>query len=187
MKSTTIAFTMLAAALAIAAQAQTHVYRWTDKDGKVHFSDQPPPVEAKDLTRKRVGGGYAEETQLPYSTQQAMKRNPVTLYTGSDCGDPCVRGRELLAKRGIPFSERDAQNNADANEALKKLIGSLDVPVLVVGENKVKGYEESQWQSTLDVAGYPRTRLPGQAPLAPPAAPAAPAKTPEPAAEPPAK
>lgn len=186
MKSTKIALTLLAAALALAAQAQTNIYRWTDKDGKVHFSDTPPPEEAKNVSQKRGGGGYSEETQLPYATQMAMKRNPVTLYTGTACGDPCVRGRELLSKRGIPFSERDAQNNAADTEALKKLIGSLEVPVLVVGENKVKGYEESQWQSTLDTAGYPRTRLPGQAPLSAPAAPVAPPKTTAEPSEPPA-
>jgi glutaredoxin len=182
MKSTQIAVAALAAALvaATAAQAQTNVYRWVDKDGKVHFSDTPPPEDAKNATQRRIGGGATEDTQLPYATQQAMKRNPVTLYTGTDCGDPCVKGRELLAKRGIPYAEKDAQNNPTDQEALKKLIGTLDVPVLVVGESKFKGYEESQWQASLDSAGYPRTRLPGQAPLRTPPTPvAAPPKPPE--------
>jgi glutaredoxin len=182
MKTRTIAATLLATALAAAllAQAQTNVYRWVDKDGKVHFSDSPPPADAKDATQRRVGGGGNEDTQLPYATQVAARRNPVTLFTGNDCGDPCVKGRELLARRGIPFTERNAQTNADDQEALKKLIGALDVPVLVVGESKTKGYEESQWQTSLDSAGYPRTRLPGQAPLRQPAPSAAP-KSPEPA------
>ena len=186
MKSRTIAlcaFAMLA--LPLVAGAQTNVYRWVDKDGKVHFSDAPPPEDAKDASQRRIGGGAAEDTQLPYATQLAVKRNPVTLYTGTDCGDPCSRGRELLARRGVPFTERDAQNNAADQEALKQLIGTLDVPVLVVGAAKTKGYEESQWQAALDSAGYPRTRLPGQAPLRVPAAPAAPPKAadtpPEPA------
>ncbi|HET9469596.1 MAG TPA: DUF4124 domain-containing protein, partial [Usitatibacter sp.] len=83
-----IAGAVLAAALAagLAAQAQTNVYRWTDKDGKVHFSDTPPPEEAKSVSQKRMGGGYTEEAQLPYATQVAMKRNPVTLYTATGCG-----------------------------------------------------------------------------------------------------
>jgi glutaredoxin len=184
MKPPQIALAVLAAALALGAAAQTNVYRWVDKDGKVHFSDTPPPDDAKNASQKRVGGGYTEDSQLPYATQQAMKRNPVTLYTGTDCGDPCVKGRELLSKRGIPFSEKDAQNNPGDQEQLKKLIGSLDVPVLVVGENKTKGYEESQWQAALDTAGYPRTRLPGQMPLRQPPPPVAPPKAPDSTAEP---
>jgi glutaredoxin len=190
MKTIGIAVAVFASALVLAAQAQT-VYRWVDKDGKVHFSDTPPPEDAKSASQKRIGGGggYTEDTQLPYATQIAARRNPVTLYTGTDCGDPCVKGRELLAKRGIPFSEKDAQNNQADQEALKKLTGTLDVPVLVIGENRTKGYEESLWQSALDTAGYPRTRLPGQAPLRTPPAPVAPPKSAEPAdsTEPPAE
>lgn len=161
---------MIVRALALAAlvscldsQAQTNVYKWTDKDGKTHFSDTPPPPDAKTSSQKRLGGGYVETENLPYATQVAMKSNPVTLYVGGDCGAPCTQGRDLLSKRGIPYAERDAQGNAADAEALKKLVGGLDVPTLVVGESKFKGYEEGQWHSALDSGGYPRTRLPGQA------------------------
>lgn len=174
----TIALALAAATLAMAAQAQTNVYRWVDKDGKVQFSDTPPPDDAKGATQRRFGGGPVEDTQLPYATQVAMKRNPVTLYTGTQCGEPCASGRELLVRRGIPFSERDAQNNPADQQALKKLIGTLEVPVLVIGDNKAKGYDEGTWQAALDSAGYPRTRLPGQGPLPQPPVPVAPPKAP---------
>ena len=182
MKPTQIAVAVLAAALVLAAHAQTSVYRWVDKDGKVHFSDTPPPEDAKDASQKRLGGGGADDAPLPYATQVAARRNPVTLYTGTDCGDPCVKGRELLARRGIPFSEKDAQNNPADREALKKLVGALEVPALIVGEMKTKGFDEDSWNSALDSAGYPRTRLPGQpSSRTPPASGSAPAA--EPASE----
>ncbi len=167
MKARTLAHCVLAAALVAPcfAHAQTNVYRWVDKDGKVQFSDSPPPADAKDATQKRLGGGGDEDTQLPYATQVAKRRNPVTLYTGGDCGDACVKGRELLERRGIPYTERDAQNNDADREALKKLVGSLYVPTLVVGEATTKGYDEDLWQAAFDNAGYPKTRLPGQASL----------------------
>jgi len=181
MKSSTIALAALAAALLAvwAAQAQTSVYRWVDKDGKVHFSDAPPADDAKDVTQKQMGGGA--EVQLPYATQVAMRRNPVTFYSGSaSCAEICTAARSLLSGRGIPFAERNAETNPADAAALKNLIGELRVPTLVVGENTLKGYEESAWQSALDTAGYPRTRLPGQPPTVsstpPPAA--APAKAP---------
>jgi glutaredoxin len=187
MKTRTIALTFLAAALAVPffANAQSTVYRWVDKDGKVQFSDSPPPADAKDATQRRVGGGSTEDTQLPYATQMAVRNNPVTLFTGAACGDPCDKGRDLLTRRGVPYKERDAQNNAEDREALKKVAGGLDVPYLLVGDRKMKGFEEDTWQASLDSAGYPRTRLPGQAPLRqnPPAAAATPS---EPAASEPA-
>jgi glutaredoxin len=163
---------VLAAALLLPAVAfaQSTVYRWVDKDGKVQYSDSPPATPTKDVTQKRLGGGAAE-SRLPYATQLAAQKSPVTLYTAADCGEPCTLGRNLLAKRGIPYSERDAQGNAADAEALKKLVGGLEVPVLTVGANKVKGYEDSAWQAALDNAGYPRTALPGQVPPRPAAAP----------------
>jgi glutaredoxin len=166
------AIVLAALAASLAATAQTNVYRWVDKDGKVHFSDTPPPEEAKSVSQKRMGGGYTEESQLPYATQMAMKRNPVTLYTASGCGTPCDRGRDLLSNRGVPFSEKNASGNQADRDALMKAAGSAEVPLLMIGENKVRGYDEDQWNSALDGGGYPRTRLPSQAPTRAPEAPA---------------
>jgi hypothetical protein len=55
-------------------------------------------------------------------------------------------------------------------------VGGLEVPVLVVGSSTFKGYEEGQWASALDSAGYPKERLPGQAPTRGQVEPAAPIK-----------
>jgi glutaredoxin len=175
----------LAATLAcgLDAAAQSTVYKWTDSQGKVHFSDTPPAEQAKGVTQKRLGGGEVDISQLPYATQLAAKSNPVTLYTAPQCGDPCVNARSLLGARGVPYSERNAQASPADAEEVKRLIGALQVPVLVVGSNHLKGYEEGAWQSALDGAGYPRTRLPGTvAPkpvvAPPPPQPEAPAEAP---------
>ena len=174
--------TMLCAAAVAASFAtlgQTNVYRWVDKDGKVHFSDSPPPQDVRESTSRMMGGGQAAAPQMPYETQQAVKKNPVVLYSSTNCGELCAQGRALLGKRGVPFTERNAANAADA-EQVKKLIGTLEVPVLLVGEKHLKGYDEGTWQAALDRAGYARTALPGQANAAP-----APAVTPPPPSAPP--
>ena len=179
MQSRLIAGAALAAVLAAAAaHAATNVYRWVDSHGKVHFSDTPPPEEAKSVSQKRMGGGYVDEPNLPYATQVAMKRHPVTLFTAQGCGAPCDRGRELLSARGVPFTERNALASDADLQALRKLTGgSSEVPLLQVGESNMKGYDEDTWNGALDGAGYPRTRLPG-APVAA-RAPDAPAPVPK--------
>src|SRR5690348_15736425 len=178
MQSRLIAAAALAAVLAAgAAQAQSNVYRWVDQDGKVHFSDTPPPEEAKSVSQKRMGGGYVDQSQLPYATQMAMKKNPVTLYVATDCADACGKARAFLSQRGVPFTERNAQTNPADTEELRKLSGALEVLFLVVGENKLRGYDEGGWNAALDEAGYPRERLPGQPPSS---------AMPQPAAEAPA-
>jgi glutaredoxin len=174
----TLALLVAALVLPAVAVAQSNVYRWVDKEGKVHYSDSPPEPSAKDVTQKKLGGGAAEAPQMPFATQQAMKTSPAVLYASPGCGEYCDRGRELLSKRGIPFAERDVTNVADA-DAVKSLIGTLWVPVLVLGEKPLKGFSEESWHEALDAAGYPRTALPGQRnPLAtspnPPAKPAPP-------------
>lgn len=143
------------AVASVTAQAQT-VYRWVDKDGKVQYSDTPPPADARSSQQKRLGSGTTIDEQVPYAVQMAVQKNPVSVYV-TDCGDPCSGARALLAKRGIPYTEHDPENNRADAEALKKLVGSLQVPVLVVGENSIKGFEDATWNSALDAGGYPRT------------------------------
>ena len=143
------------------ASAQATLYRWVDKDGKVHFTDTPPPADATKAEQRRFGDS-APDQQLPFATQAAMKKSPVMLWVVPNC-EPCAQGRELLANRGIPFSERDAQSNVETQAAFKKLTGGdLNVPLLEVGGERVRGFEPGQWNAALDAAGYPRTRLPGQ-------------------------
>lgn len=68
----------------------------------------------------------------------------------------------MLSRRGVPFAEKNAQANPADAEALQKLAGGLQVPVLRVGDSTLKGFSEDSWQAALDQAGYARTRLPGQ-------------------------
>ncbi len=140
----------------IASVDAAQLYRWVDADGKVHYTDKPPPKEAKDIEKKRVNTA-ADAVPLPYSVPQAAKNFPVPL-SRADCGAPCDQARALLDKRGVPHTERNAADPEIQTE-LKKVTGSqdVDVPVLQVGRAVVKGWESGQWNNALDAAGYPKT------------------------------
>ena len=73
MKRTGVALVLAACAVAATASAQSSVYKWVDKDGKVHYSSEPPPSDAANVSERRMGGGGPDEAQLPYATQQAMR------------------------------------------------------------------------------------------------------------------
>ena len=61
----------------------------------------------------------------------------------------------------MPFSE-NAQKSQENADAVKAAIGVLEVPVLMVGTNTVKGFGEDSWNSALDQAGCARlARQPG--------------------------
>ena len=160
--------------------AQADLYRWVDEDGKVQYSDQLPPPNIKQVEKIKAEGGKPSDTPMPYALQKAVKNFPVTLYS-SACGEPCTRASELLAKRGVPYTEMDATDPA-TQEELKKLAGGLlEVPVLKVGSDALRGFEAGKWNTWLDAAGYPQTAV---IPPRPPTRPAKPATAAPPAAPP---
>ena len=166
-------------ALPLSAGAQP-LYKWVGKDGKVHYSDQPPPKEIKKVEQPRLKGSTIDTSGLPYEAQKAAQDFPVTLFTSADCKSECDNGRVFLRKRGIPFSESIIATPEDAN-AFKKRFGSESIllPSLTVGSQKQQGFEEGAWNGILDTAGYPRIAIPGTARTAQPA----PASEPAPAAQ----
>jgi hypothetical protein len=132
------------------------LYRWVDFAGKVYYGDVLPPnalqVEVKKFPKDTSSNEY-----LPYETLRAQQNFPVILYVGDGCGGPCDLARNLLNKRGVPFSEKSLKTEKDV-EAFKQLSGfDAFVPTLMVGKNFMKGFVESQWNGELDIAGYPKT------------------------------
>jgi glutaredoxin len=151
-----VAFSLLAFALT----AQAQFYRWTDESGKVHYTDTPPPANAKNVQKKGPAGrGGAAAAQQSYALQQAIKNFPVLVYTSKDCGDPCKKGLEYLKKRGVPYTEKTVANQNEINELIK-LAGAPRVPVMLVGTAIQKDYEEQSWGAALDTAGYPKASVP---------------------------
>ena len=165
----------LALVLAAGALAQgNQVFRYEDAQGRVYYSDRPPPADAKKSQAKRVGANFVETDAAPLATQQAVERFPVTLYTFS-CGEVCQTAEGMLNKRGVPFTTVNVEEPANAAR-LQALTGEMTAPVLQVGDKLVaKGYNESRWTTMLDEAGYPkapppRRQVPGARPPEPPRA-----------------
>lgn len=133
-------------ALAFAAPAAAELYRWTDSQGRVHYSDQPPPPEIKKMKRIAVPGGASGEP--------GQVRPPVVLYS-ADCGATCEQAADYLRQRGVPFSLKNAEKDKAASDELKKRTGALEIPVLFIGESMQRGFSPSVWDKMLEVAGYP--------------------------------
>jgi glutaredoxin len=147
-------FTMVFTFCAASAQAQ-QLYRWTDEKGAVHITDTPPPASAKDVQKPKAAASAPATAQEPFELTQAMKDFPVTLYTAPNCKEPCARARSALNRRGVPFKEVQVWD-MESNQELKRVSGSAEVPVLVVGRSVQKGYEQGAFDALLDSARYPR-------------------------------
>lgn len=168
---------LLILACSLSAVAYADTYKWVDEKGATHYTDKPPPPNAKKVERKKLQESVIG-TGTPYSVQQAAKNHPVTLYI-NDCGDPCASARALLNKRGVPFTEKNPQNPAGQAELSALAGGKAGIPFLRVGEAMVNGFEEGQWNAALDNAGYPATSIAPRQPTQPKAPAAAGDKPPE--------
>jgi glutaredoxin len=146
-------FWPLMLALTLVATAAHAQYRWLDDKGRVHYTDTPPPATAKSAEKKKLRGN-AVAAQPSYELEQATKSSPVTLYSHPNCKDPCQMAREVLNKRGVPFTEVSAVDPAKMEE-LKQVSGSIGVPVLVVGAQVEKAISADAYNRALDLAGYP--------------------------------
>ena len=151
---------LVAAIVATGAAAQNQeVYRYVDKEGRVVYSDRGPPSDAKDIQAKRMRGNVIEDNVTPIAARQAQERFPVTLYSFA-CGEVCTQAEGLLNRRGVPFTTVNVES-AEGAAQLSKMTGELRAPVLQVGDrNFVKGFSETQWNSALDEAGYPKAQPP---------------------------
>ena len=164
MKFLFLAFCLLTVAFTN-AQADS-LFRWADRDGKVHYGDRPAE-DAIGAEQKKFGSAPAAgDDELSYGVRKAKQDFPVTLYSAANCGEPCVQARSLLNKRGVPYVEKYLATNED-NDAFKKLTGGKGVPSLTVGKTLLSGFEAGQWNTELDIAGYPKAAPYGSRPVPP--------------------
>ena len=138
-----LAAAIVLAGLATCASAQ-QVYRIVGPDGRVTFSDKPPPdaggKAAPAATVPLRGGGGDTGGALPFDLRQAVGRYPVTLYSGPDC-PPCGSARAYLGRRGIPYTERTVSTQDDL-AALQRLSGGVTIPFLTIGGQQLSGFSD---------------------------------------------
>ena len=152
-------FFSLAALTASSHLAAQQLYKSIGADGKVTYSDTPPPRSAKNVTTKILDGPEVATATLPYELAQAVQKNPVTLYTTSACA-ACDSARSFLSNRGVPFAEKTV-TTAEDNVRLKRAGGTNSLPFVLIGRSKQVGFEGAAWATMLSAAGYPeQSKLP---------------------------
>ncbi|HEY0664731.1 MAG TPA: glutaredoxin family protein [Gallionella sp.] len=129
------------------------LFRWVDENGKVHYGDAPPA--SAHAERKKFGGKVEQGEEISFEASRAQQNFPVTLYVSDTCKEPCTQARDLLRKRGVPYSEKMLVSKSEIDE-FQKQSGSSNAPTLKIGTTYLGGYSESKWNSELDIAGYPK-------------------------------
>ncbi|RQO33979.1 glutaredoxin family protein [Herminiimonas sp. KBW02] len=163
--------------LLFSVNAHAQLYKWVGQDGKVTYSDTPPPSSVKKVEEKAITAAPVT-ANLPFELTKAMKAQPVTLYTTNKC-NACDSARSLLNTRGIPYAEKTVNSNEDIAR-LQQVGGDKQLPFLTVGRNKLSAFEAETWNTLLSNAGYPESSLLPASYRNPPVQAAAPKKVAEP-------
>lgn len=145
---------------AVAASSAVAQFRVVGPDGRVTFTDRPPMDSNQKVEPIRGGqAAGASGSALPFELQRVVQQFPVTLFTSSRCTS-CADARSLLRQRGVPFTEKTVETDAD-QRAFGAISRDLAVPTVRIGSQVVSGYEAGEWTSYLNAAGYPASsRLP---------------------------
>jgi glutaredoxin len=132
------------------AEAQ-QVYRWVDGNGRVQYSDKPPPGVKAAAVQSRISS-YSGTPTVTGSASAGATRPEVKMYVTDWC-TYCKQARTYFQRNGIRYTELDVEKSAAAGAEYKRLQGR-GVPVILVGTQRMNGYSEDRLAQMLKAAGY---------------------------------
>jgi glutaredoxin len=143
----------LCALLACIPASAQQVYRWVGPDGRVQYSDKPPPGVKASPVESRINSysGTPVVSGAPPAAR-AARQPEVRMYATDWCGY-CKQARQYFARNGIRYTELDVEKS-DAARAEYQRLGARGVPVILVGEQRMNGYSEDRLAAMLKAAGY---------------------------------
>lgn len=153
----TIARALMLAALltATVAGAQT-VYKSTNPDGSVVYSDKAPAGGKVDkvITFADLPSSPLQPLAVqPLSPQPSPRKTRlappprsvnVTLYSAAWCGY-CKRAKSYLVAHAIPYENIDV-DTPDGRDAFERA-GKGGIPLLVAGKRRVRGFKQEGYDA----------------------------------------
>jgi glutaredoxin len=82
-----------------------------------------------------------------------MSAPRITLYSTAGCPH-CRQARQYLERKGLRFQEFDVARNPRAQKAFARL-GARGVPVILIGEARIDGFDRRRIDAALLGAGDP--------------------------------
>jgi len=143
----------LLVALIAAPPAVADVYKWTDAQGRVYYSDSAPPDTKAQQIRLKINSiqGPAVVSTLG-SGNIAKAKDKVRIYTAVWCGY-CKKAKAHLAAKRVPYDEVDVEGSDGARREFARL-GGHGVPVILVGNQRMDGFSADELDAMLAAAGW---------------------------------
>ena len=143
------------------------MYKWVDEAGVIHFSDMPPQKVGSTTVETLPTSPKAAHTLPSFPSEVQENSRPtkplspaaeprerhevaatVDLYVTSWCGY-CRKAREFLRARGVPFTEYDIEQDADAARRKQEIDPRPGVPLAVINGQVILGFSASTYERAL--------------------------------------
>ncbi len=160
MRAIATGFLLLIVACLAWPPVQAQLYKWTDEQGRIHYSDKAPDqdkakaavIKIESYAGPAVVSTLEKSTPAAQSSQPAAAKGRVKLLTTTWCGY-CRQARAYLTSRGIPFEDLDVEKSAQGKQEYRELRGR-GVPIILVGNQRMNGYSQAQLDIMLRTAGH---------------------------------
>lgn len=137
-----------------ALPAGAGVYKWKDKDGRIHYTDKPPADVKADSVRAHVSSIKGPPVLSDFAPKPAAAPAgdaKVRMFTTQSCGY-CRWAKAYLDRRGTAYEELDVEASAAAYDEYRAL-GGRGVPVILVGNKRMSGFSADRLEGLLRDAG----------------------------------
>jgi glutaredoxin len=122
--------------------AWADVYKWTDEQGKIHYSDKPTNSKAQTVNVE-VMNTYTPSTYSPI--KNALAKNVVVMFSAEWCGY-CKKANKFFKENNIAFLELDIEKDMSAKNYFET-IGGKGLPVILYKNKKVTGFSEASFRA----------------------------------------
>ncbi len=141
----------------MSAIAMAEMYKWQDQQGRIHYSEAPPPENTKSLKIDAAVNSFTSEVpdidfyQAEVKSKEVampkLAKNEVWLFSTPTCGY-CRHAKEYMRLKKISYKEMDITQNAQYNSWFKQL-GGGGVPLTLIGQNPqpitVRGFSDQRF------------------------------------------
>jgi glutaredoxin-like YruB-family protein len=74
----------------------------------------------------------------------------VTIYSTPTCHF-CHMAKDFMSKNEVEYTEKDVASDLEARQEMMDKSGQMGVPVIVVGEEMIVGFDEPRLSELLDI------------------------------------
>ncbi|MCR8922003.1 glutaredoxin family protein [Dasania sp. GY-MA-18] len=141
-------YLILLLALLLTHSSHAEIYKWTDEQGRVHFSDSKDTQQPVETVTLKINS-YQHVSFESLGQANSNSRN-VIMYSAAWCGY-CKKAKQYFKAQGIAFTELDIDKNPRAKREYKAL-GAKGVPVILVGNQRMNGFSVKGFQRIYQAA-----------------------------------